>query len=142
MPKPKADVYVETGPVAAKASQLDVKLPAVATEMTKALKEFFEKERGFTTKAPSGKASEGYKVTGSMLSLESKEKNGLTFVMCEVSLVLSELPKDRMIPGRIEGTGGVSAGSDLQGDAEFAAATAVKEAATMAVKQIERAEKK
>ena len=143
MPKKKknADIYVEVGSMAVKKSDLDVKTNKLPSVMTKATTEFFKKQSGFTIKKPSGKPKSGFKVSGNVVSLKKETKGKQELIMCTVSFALSELPRDKLVPGKLEGIGGVSVGKDIQGDAEFAVATATKEAAKMAAKQIEHATK-
>ena len=139
---PKQDIYVEVGSMAVKKSELDEKINTLPAVMTKATTAYFKKQSGFTIKKPSGKDNEGYKVSGNVISLKKQKKGKQELLMCTVSFVLSELPKDKLIPGKQEGIGGTSLGKDIKGDAEFAVETATKEACKTTQKQIEHAMKK
>lgn len=130
------DIYVEIAAMAAKKSDLKVKLTKLPAIMSKAAADYFKKESGFTTKKPKDKNDPAFKVSGNVTSLKKQKKGKNELIMCTVSFVLSRLSDDALASGKLEGIGGVSASNDLQGDAEFAVATATKEAGKVAVKQM------
>ena len=136
------DIYIEIGSMAVKKSDLKQKISTLPKVMTKATAEFFKKQKGFTTTKPSGSSVTGYKVSGNVITLKKQKKGQRELLMCTVSFALSILPGDKLIAGKQEGVGGTNLTNDLKDDAEFAVATATKEAAKTTVKQIEAANKK
>ena len=139
MPKGE-DINVVIGDMTAKKSDVDgAKLGPLPDVMTDAMTKFFKKQSGYVVKKASDKPKSGFKISGNIKSLTKETRDGVELVTCWVSLVLAELPKDSMVPGKLEGFGGTDIRKDLQKDIEFAVATATTEAATMAIKQIKHA---
>lgn len=132
-------INIVIGDMTAKNSDVAVKLDKFPSIMSKAMEEVLSKAKGLSVKKSATGLKSGFKVSGNMMSLKQEVRKGQDMLICWVSVALGELPKDKLVPGKIEGMGGTSISKDLQGDAEFAVETAAKEAAKTAIKQIEKA---
>lgn len=135
------DIYIEIGKMGVKKSDLDAKITTLPKVMTKAATEFFKKTSGFTLKKDPKSTAAEFMISGNVVSLKKETKGKQELLMCKVNFALTRLPGKKLVPGLIEGIGGTSLSKDIKGDAEFAVATATKEAAKTAIEQIGHAVK-
>ncbi|MDC0936884.1 hypothetical protein OAS39_11410 [Pirellulales bacterium] len=139
------DIYVEIGAMSVKKSGVDaqfkdVKLNKLPPAMTKAATAYFKKKSGFTTQKPKEEGP-AFCVSGTVVSLTKKSKGKDELIMASVIFALITLPDKKLIAGKLEGIAGTSISKKLQGDAEFAAATAAEQACEVTVQQIGHAMK-